>query len=704
MPRPAPRSPARFPLPPRRRALGAALGAVLLLTAAAPAFAHGGTYRGPGGAIQPGARPPGDPTPPPPPPPTGEPPVTPDPTGGPGRGPSTPGDPGPLPPTPGTPVTPDLGGAGRGAATPPGYEDWTFWYHHNKEGIENLKRELYTRVDSRNPMWVMGSEHVGNATGTTQATRVRVESDLIPALLWAMDPKNAGHQDTESAAYIALAKVTRDPAHVRLLARGLDKGHNPLVVESAALALGLLRRESPGQQLGAAELDRVPALLVATFEDERHRTRVRAFAALALGLLGDQPTGSGGTDAAAAAAALTARLFGWLEQRHAASDLPCAALLAIGMQPATSIRDPQREILRHLVARGRVGGREVPGLVASYAALALGRIGEVRDVAVLTHALTPRRGRDRHVQRSAAIGLGRLGRRVAGPERVAVARTLLGAAERARDASTANFALISLAYLVCADVEAARTEVVEDTRAPEALLRLAAEGRPLTRPFAALALGLIGRAIGEDTTLPVYGDLRVRAVGALRAGLADRGAGRARAACATALGILRDREAEGLRRLAEIVRSEREDDELRAYAALALGLIDVPAPEVVTAVRAALQERGSEVLRMHCATALGLLGDRKALPLLEAELDGGGSLGARGEALLAIARVGDDRAVDPLIARLKDPAENAYTRALACAGLGIVGDLEWVPSLARLSQDLNYRASPDAINEVVTIL
>ena len=91
--------------------LGALLTALVIPTVATDAHAHGGQYRGPGGALPPNLREPHDPTPPPPPPPTGDPttpPTTPpvDRPNGPLTGPDTP------PPTQsGTPTF--TGGKGR---------------------------------------------------------------------------------------------------------------------------------------------------------------------------------------------------------------------------------------------------------------------------------------------------------------------------------------------------------------------------------------------------------------------------------------------------------------------------------------------------------------------------------------------------------------------------------------------------------------
>lgn len=681
-----------------------ALGLLALasMALATDVWAHGGQYRGPGGAVQPGAREPTDPTPPPPPPASG-PPVTPDPTT-PSPSPTTPTPttPTPTPTTPQTP-TPDMGGEKRGGTASLGFENWVFWYHNNKEDIENLKQALYTRVASENPLYVMGGKNESNRADSTHDTRAKVESDIIPALLWAMDPKNSGHQDTESAAYIALAKMAKDPAQIELIGKGLDKGNNQLVIESAALALGLLRREASAQPFSAVELDKVRSTLFTTFEDEKHQTRTRGFAALAIGLLGDQPTGSSGTDATTSAAATTARLFSYLERDYGNQDLPVSVLMAIGLQPSTSITDAQRDLLRECVAKEKMGKLDVQGIVVSYAALALGRIGDSRDIKVLSNAMTNRRAKDKNIKRSAAIGLGLLGRLVSGEDRVNVAKTLLDSMDKAKDASTENFGVISLAYLVMEDVKAGKTDVLSGSKAGDFLLALAEDGKYLTRPFGALGLALIGREIGDETTLEAYGEFRSKSLAILRDGLESKKLDpRGRAAFATSLGIIRD--GQSVKNLVGIVANDKEDEELRGYSALALGLIGKATRDVLVPIRKALSERRSEELRQQTATALGLLQDKEAVPLLLEELKNATSQNAKGQVVLALAKVGDARAVVPLVELLKSTKEQDLTRALACAGLGVIGDLEWIPSLSRISKNLNYRASVDVINEVVTIV
>ena len=150
---------------------------------------------------------------------------------------------------------------------------------------------------------------------------------------------------------------------------------------------------------------------------------------------------------------------------------------------------------------------------------------------------------------------------------------------------------------------------------------------------------------------------------------------------------------------------------LRGYAALALGLIGHPTREVPLALAHALAARSSEELRQKTATALGLLGNpsipgtkKDAVDLLIEELRNARTQSHKGEIVLALSRIGDHRALEKLVDLLKDGGEQNLTRALACSGLGIAGDLELIPSLARGSQDIKYRASTLVLDEFLSIL
>jgi len=156
--------------------------------------------------------------------------------------------------------------------------------------------------------------------------------------------------------------------------------------------------------------------------------------------------------------------------------------------------------------------------------------------------------------------------------------------------------------------------------------------------------------------------------------------------------------------LTEIVADRDGDHQLRGYAALAVGLIGNAGKDSLAAIRKAMKERRSEEMRVQCATALGLLRDGKAVVLLLEELMTARSQSVKGQVVLALAKIGDERAVDPIAKLLRNPREQGLTRALACAGLGVIGDLESIPSLSRLSKNINYRASCDLMAEVLSIL
>jgi HEAT repeat protein len=694
--------------------LVAAVAAWALL--APSAFAHGGQFRGPGGAVPPGLREPSDPTPPPPPPPTEPPPTTPPDTTPPsGPPPVTPPDPTTPPPPPQSNPDPETGSTRRSSSI--GYENWTFWWGNNKDDILNIKESIYRlRFTDDNPLAQIGGTR-GNTHDATRATEKQVKDLLIPALEWAMDHKNKQHPDTESASYLALAKVTSDPAHIRALQNGVtNDALDKIVRESAALSLGLLRRGEGRRAFDARELDRVRDFCFEAFVDDKNDTRLRSFAMLAVGLLGDQPTvrgvqttGSGGglfhAPDAAVQATTSARIYDLLRASYSDDgSLQTSLLLALSLQPSDTVTTAMLDTLKECTLQGRLFKADVNDTVQSYAALALGRVGTDLYIDAMLNAMAIKKT-GLNTKRSAAIALGQLGRRVDGARRAEIASGLVKAIEAAKDHSTKNFGIISLAYLLEADVRAQRTDVLnaKGAKVADYIVKIAEDGNYVQRPFGALALGLVGRAIGDKAEIVAYGELREKAIQILRAGITDQKMDkRSRAGFAVGLGMLRDSGAK--KELVAIVADKVEDSELRGYAAVALGMIGEPSPEVVKAIEDALHERSSEELRQQTAVALGLLGNQGAVELLLKELDEADTQNVQGQIVLALAQIGDARAIGKLVELMKNEAKPDLTRALACAGLGLIGDLEMIPSLARISKDINYRAATDAINEVLSIL
>jgi HEAT repeat protein len=628
------------------------------------ALGHGGAFQGPDGSAPPCLPEPSAPPPPPPAPPS----VAQD----------RPGE---------TLRTPSIGS-----------DDWTTWFAQNLDARWPIDR-YRTRV-SGGPLSAIGGAG-GDRGEAWRAARKATREEIRPALLRATDPRNRVPSDLESAAHLALARVTEEPEDVERIQRAVRDPSRALAVrESAALALGLLRRTDEARRFDAKEYDRVRDFAFAAFEDEGLPIRTRAFAMLSIGTLGDMPTRHGASDPAKPGA--TARIADLLRTRWPAPDLPVALLLALSLQPPATVPETVRRALEDAMLHGRLGGEETTGLVRSYAALALGRVGTSAQAVALRNALSLR-GLDLRVARSAAISLGSVGRRLGARGRAELATELVARVEAVQDASVARSAVLSLAALLEADVEAGRTDVLEARGKPaEFLLRAASDGAARLRPFAALALGIVGRAIGERADVAAYAALRLEAIQTLKDGLLQRSLDeRSRAAFAASLGILRDSSSRRL--LMAIVSDSQGDREIRGYAAVALGMIGEPTPDVVRAIRTAMQESGSEELHLPCATALGYLGHPETVPLLLRELVDSETQAVQGRILLALGRIGDARAIPPLVAILRHGEKPDRTRALACLSLGLVGDPERIPSLARLRRDLDHRATCDAVAEVLTI-
>lgn len=117
----------------------------------------------------------------------------------------------------------------------------------------------------------------------------------------------------------------------------------------------------------------------------------------------------------------------------------------------------------------------------------------------------------------------------------------------------------------------------------------------------------------------------------------------------------------------------------RAHAATALGLMGEQ--RAVGPLLRALQ--GDEpVLRSRAATALGRIGDPRVFDFLVVALHDP-KLHVRRDALWALSELGDKRAVGLLVRALRDPSR--YTRKLAADCLGEMGGQTAVPELERLA-------------------
>jgi HEAT repeat protein len=679
------------------------LALVMLAVAASTGYAHGGSYRGPAGEIPPGLRKPEDPPPPPddgtstPPPEEDGGQITPpDVRRGPGPG-GMPPESGPDGgPKPVRPIGPGGDGGGNGPTTGPGkrpapagptYDSWEFWWGYNKDDILNLKARLKSaeQISYTNDGSLGLGEYFGGSKGSVQApTQLAIQGKIIPALERALADLDLNF-DIRAGAVIALAKVgsTQDGFAGPIGARLIEIMNNKRgkqhfsVEESGALALGLLQNKD-------AEI--LSALCDKALDDRSNgNRRTRSFALLALGLLQVNKA-----DAGYERVVDTLRTI--IKNESKDNNLPVCALTAMGLSG-----DPAHleSLLAMVKTRKAFNSVKLNDLLRSYAISAMGKILQANPglvtkecVDTLKSAMTTSRGAN--AVRSAVIAYGQIGsksldRKLA----VSMVQTLEYIVKKGEN-QAANFGLISLGKLAASISDDRIRGRIFDT------LRVAMKkGSYTSRPFAALALGLMGRAAGSTGDRDAIRE-------AVRFEFNEyRGDPRNRGGFAIALGMLEDRKA--VAPLIKVLEDRSAEKRLRGSCAVALGMIRDRI--ALKSIRKALTEKTSRDLRVDTAVAAGLIGDSSTVTtLIDILEDPRASLFIQGSVSLALGRIGDRRAIDPLVEMVEDDQVQDLNRALAAVALGLLGDRNDLAVMTRLSKDVNYRASINAMSEVLTIL
>lgn len=603
---------------------------------AADAGAHGGSWRGPIGTLPP-ARPPLErvPTPGVPTVPGGGPAITPPgvPGGvtipaGPSGGLTIPGS------TPAPRVAPNT------PPTGPALSHWLYWWTLNRERILDLRglqsRRLSARTKATTPHY-FGDGDEGNVR---RAGLDAARQEIFLALLEAAGDGNA---DVATGAIVALGKAG-DPGAIPVLVKiAQNMRADETARESAVLALGMIGNPGPGTRAFLEEVAR----------DGSRRRRTRAFAALALGFLGDL-------------GAIPALHTRW-HAKEASNEVPAAALIGMGL-----LRDPIVVPDLATALAGRADLRERDDILRAHAAAALGMVRSRVAVPALLLAL---RDRETEVRRQAALSLGAIGK----PGDEEILRALAIVLGNDPDAQVRGFAAVSLGEI--------GSPIIGD-----ALLYAFRKGNSVVVPYAALALGLLARNSGE----PVFAE---KLVPFLRRQFVEQGSTDLRGALAIALGIAGDRDS--IRPL-RIILSRSGDPDLRGHAAMALGLIG--ADEAASDMRTILKDRGNPDLQREIALALGLLGDRQAASILVEILKTASSEFTRGSAAVALGRLADYDTALALRDILADRTLPDTTRAFTAVALGLVMDQHDVPLLSRLGEHFNHRMLSSALAEVLTFL
>ncbi len=665
-----------------------------------PAFAHGGR-------INP------NPTPPPPPPPP-EPGLLPPSSNGPRPPPITAAPPtsGPVGMPSTTPSTPPQtgrrpatgpGGRGRGPSAPTASWEstWQTWWNLNRWSFLPDRHSQRVFREAVTPS--QHEEHGDIARAKWDKVRdLAASKQIVPYLLELLDPANRLHDEVRSAALIALAKVTKDPMSIEVIFRHAeDAKASPLVRESGALAVGLLRRTSPNHRFEADVMEAVRHRLFTIIDDRSAPTRTRAFAAMSIGLLADQaydgPFASDGK--------LTTRdLWNRLGAKYSSQEIPIALMTALRLQPPAGVAETVREGLHDIVTGKRVFRRKWSDDERAHAFSTLVHLGGSRTTPVLLRALTWRQA-PQEVRRAAFIALGARAELMTEAERLEAVEAWSKGCRYARDPLSRGLAQLALGRVIGADLRAGNPRFAGRSDLTGRLFKEAKNGVATQRGFGALALALSVYRVPPEhkTTATFINQSRALIMKQLESG---RGGAGVRSAFVVALGLVNTHKStlESTDVLISILEDRNNDPALRGYAAVSLGQMSSRRADILKALKVALWDKRSEELRSEAALALSLLSRKDEGQPLMRELENASTERVLAQVAIALGQLGDLAAVPSVIGAAKSDERSDIGRAFALTSLGLMADPETKPSLLRLSLDANYASLTDALHEAFTIL
>jgi hypothetical protein len=706
-------------------------GALTITSAAwfaGDAAAHGGTYRGPGDTVPPGAGGGGG----------GAPPTTGGPQGPAPEGPKGPNTPpgGGAPPLPGVPPTGGGPTTGAPADISTDLEAWSFWWEFNKDPFLNLKAKIHsTSTTTGSSDFFLGDGSQAESKDTYKPSEDDIRTKIVPALIRALEKET--NNDIVTGCLIALAKIGDKPTEggeadsefSEIIARFL-KDSNQEISETAALALGILGNSSKNN------VDRLVDLMTDTPKGREDRgsagdgvpTRTRTFAAYGLGLVGyrttavDVRTRIVQTFADSLAAA----------ERAGVQDLAAGIVISMGLVPL----DPSGEIFKgeiDLAAPGAVDTleKQIALLLAVYGTDRLDRYMRahvptalVRLVATLDGrgmdehrrelkklvaetllvALDPRKGRgyEEEIQQSVCLALGLLGD-CDDDEIDQEIRKVLLEAHKDQQRQAKNFSLIALGKIGARDGEEFQPAGDDPAAAPvpsenpgaardeiaKHLLSRLSSGKSGEEHWAGLGIGVLAWNLREQKLSVDKGTL-LPLLAALDKSKAVEDIG----AFSISNGIAGNPESRP--RLRELL-AKTSDPIGRGYVALALGLLD--AQDALEEIKAIVEQSEYKPdLLKQAAIALGLLGDKNTVMQLVGMLGEAKSLATQASLASALGFIGDKRSVVPLVEMLEDSTMTPTARGFAAVALGIVADKEPLPWNSKIAVDLNYRASLPTLN------
>ena len=500
-----------------------------------------------------------------------------------------------------------------------------------------------------------------------------------------MQDSGAG-DELKNSALLALARIGElegseldDSAMVRLFVEHLAHEHSG-VAENACVALGVLGHASGVPVLAA----------IANDTDEGRKicgrtsipTYLRAFAAYGLGLIGER---SSIVDVRRYAAN---ELMLALEDDARRNDVRVACVIGLGLVDVDD-SNVVTELLLELFEDKREDDAVRAHAATSMARHLAATSDELRAKVTkeLIRATHDRSKEPNAVRQSCVIALGLVGDadEDAADERI---RAALMKAVGGKDQMSRSFAVMSLAEVGARAGEGEGDPYAGSGEIRAFLLKNLARGKSATKPWTALALGVLGRELAFDGV-----NLPAADVIALRMTLEDEKSPHELAALGLGAGLCGDVDATEY--LVERL-GKTGDRELISHIAVALGLTG--SREAIEPLHVTLRDAKHDLEMMReTAIALVLLHDSDLVPELLALLDECECSQSQSAVASALGHTGDARVVSPLVEMLSDDTRPERTRTWAAHALGLVADKEALPWSSRISVDLNYRANPSSL-------
>ena len=559
-------------------------------------------------------------------------------------GPSTPPK-GPSPPS--GPSAPDRRGGGRTPAKGnKGPDEWQMWWERNREYVVKMRSHLRRSTA---------------ATGTLKAgprDPMKGRRDAILQTLRRL-AREAKDRSLRAAAVMALGRMGGDEDALLFLRLLRENKEGTVVVEAAAVALGILPPlEGPARE-------QMRGFLRETIRAPQHLpTRARGLLLLAAGLRARRD--------AEVVLALQARGSG----RKLKSDETANLIYALGLSGHPLVVP---EVI--LAAReGTFARRGLVDLQRAHAVQALAFVEAPHRASLLTTVLRSRRTR-LQTRRSAAMVLARL-LRDANPrspdEREAARRALLRTLRDGKDITLRGYAALAMggARPPCGIANLKATAQSD----PEVRLR----------PYALLALGLAARD-GDDGSIRKFLVRRMR----------DAGESEQLASTSIALGLARAHEATDLL-LKRLARNNAVP--VRGAAAQGLGLMESRSAHVMQTLLMLAEEKNAPArLLEDVALALGFSGRRDvALKLVDLLRQSSSSL-VQARIILALGHLDHGGAIEPLHEILKDERERTIVREFASVALAFMGDRREEDVLFDLDAYFNLYATTSATHELMRL-